>query len=253
MVSPVLTEARWSGEFLVSEANNTALARSGDAEAADLCCAGRYYSVRRHGARQIRCIRRRAHLCRDGRQHRQLVTCGAVVESAGAKLGVYKIEIHRGDGVFNVYDPNGASCRRRQDRRGLRGGGLAFTITAGGTPAVAGVTAARSPWRRMPMRGNTVRSIWRPRMGCRTAAAILFNTVDASAGDTKATVITRAAEVNGSELTYPAAATANQIAAINAQLSVLGIRSARHNSQENLGSTSPHPNPLPRWGRGGVS
>jgi hypothetical protein len=114
-------------------------------------------------------------------------------------------------------------------------------------------TAARSPWRRMPTAGkygplDLAATEWAAE---RSRDPVQHS--DASAGDTKATVITRAAEVNGSELTYPAAATANQIAAINAQLSVLGIRSARHNSQENLGSTSPHPNPLPRWGRGGVS
>lgn len=60
--------------------------------------------------------------------------------------------------------------------------------------------------------------------GLQNAAAILFNTTDATAADTKVTVTDAACEVNGSELIYPVGATLNQKAAINLQLEALGIK-----------------------------
>ena len=54
--------------------------------------------------------------------------------------------------------------------------------------------------------------------GSQTAAKILYSNVDATAGDKIVTVTSRATEVNGAEVTYPAGATPAQIAAIIAQL-----------------------------------
>jgi hypothetical protein len=57
------------------------------------------------------------------------------------------------------------------------------------------------------------------------AAGIMYDNVDASAGDaTGAVFIARDAEVNGAELTYPTESTAGgEAAATNASLALLGI------------------------------
>lgn len=59
--------------------------------------------------------------------------------------------------------------------------------------------------------------------GSQVAACILYANVDATAGDKLATITARETEVNGAEITYPAGATAPQIAAINAQLKAATI------------------------------
>jgi len=60
--------------------------------------------------------------------------------------------------------------------------------------------------------------------GTQTAAAILWDSVDASGGDTNAVVLTRGpAIVNQYEITIPGTPTAPQIAAANAALLTLGI------------------------------
>ena len=60
--------------------------------------------------------------------------------------------------------------------------------------------------------------------GTQTAAAILWNSVDASAGDTNAVVLTRGpAIVNQYEISIPGTPTAPQIAAAHAALLTLGI------------------------------
>jgi hypothetical protein len=59
--------------------------------------------------------------------------------------------------------------------------------------------------------------------GSQNAAAILFGTKDVTAADKPAVVVLRSAEVNASELIWPAGATNNQIAAGLAQLQALGV------------------------------
>lgn len=59
--------------------------------------------------------------------------------------------------------------------------------------------------------------------GSQTAVKILYSNVDATTGDKIVTVTSRQTEVNGAEITYPAGATAPQIAAINAQLAAATI------------------------------
>ena len=60
--------------------------------------------------------------------------------------------------------------------------------------------------------------------GTQTAAAILWNSADASAGDTNAVVLIRGpAIVNQHEITIPGTPTAPQIAAAHAALLTLGI------------------------------
>ena len=60
--------------------------------------------------------------------------------------------------------------------------------------------------------------------GTQNASAILFDNVDASVADSLATIIARQAEVNGSEIVWPAGITAPQIATATAALAANGIR-----------------------------
>lgn len=150
-------------------------------------------------------------------------TSSAVVESSGASVGVYRIEFIAAT-VYTVFDPTGNFLGEGNLGTAFSAGGMTFTLTAGLTAAVAGdggtitvvAHASAGKYDVLDLTATT---------GLETPAAILFNTwADATGADTSITVITRAAEVNGGELIYPAGATANQKAAINAQLaSLLGI------------------------------
>lgn len=60
--------------------------------------------------------------------------------------------------------------------------------------------------------------------GTQNAAGVLYDNVDASAGDVVgAAMITRAAEVNGAEITWPAGISGPQTVTATAQLAALGI------------------------------
>lgn len=218
MTSPVLTERRWPSGFLISEDNPGERSRD-----------------------QVTLKQQSAGVTLDGGTILGLIgpstgapvyaatggntgnfTCGTVAEAAGALVGAYRVEFIAAT-VFNVYDPNGLFIAEGKTGVAFSAGGLGFTITAGGTPAVAGdsatitVAASADAGKYVPVNLTGTD-------GSQNAAAILFNSpFDVTAGDTKQTVISRAAEVNGSELTYPSGATANQIAALNAQLKTLGL------------------------------
>jgi hypothetical protein len=147
-------------------------------------------------------------------------TCGTVTVAQGAIEGTYMIEFIAAT-VFNVQAPNGVEYEGHTGVA-FSAGGLGFTITAGGTAAVAGDGAT------IALATNANAGLYAPLNlsaadGTQTAAAILANEIDASSANTKVTVIDRAAQVNGSELIYPAAATAAQITAINATLATIGV------------------------------
>lgn len=148
-------------------------------------------------------------------------TCGTITVSQGVVEGTYTVEFIAAT-VFNVLYPNGTMVGEGHTGTAFSGGGLGFTITAGGTAAVAGDGAT------IAIAANSNVGLYAPLNllaadGTQTAAAILANETDASQGNTKVTVFDRAVQVNGSELIYPASATAAQIAAINATLQGLGI------------------------------
>jgi len=148
-------------------------------------------------------------------------TCGTVTVGADVQLGVYVIEFTAAT-TFEVFSPSGVL---------LGAGALAsafsttpatvgFTLTAGGTAAVAGDHAQITT--------SGPAGLWAPlnlgsTAGLEIAAGILFNETDASAGNVNVTAITRACEVNASELIYPLGATVAEIAAIKSQLMALGI------------------------------
>lgn len=148
-------------------------------------------------------------------------TCGTVTVKQGALEGTYTGEFIAAT-VFNLYDPSGKLVGEGATGTAFGAGELGFTITAGGTAAVAGdgftiaLAANANVGLYAPL--NLVASD-----GTQNAAGILFNEIDCSQANRKCTVIDRVAEVNGSELIYPASATTAQVAAINAQLVALGV------------------------------
>ena len=79
-------------------------------------------------------------------------------------------------------------------------------------------------WARSPPPANTPPTIPPPANGTQTAAAVLWDSVDASGGDTNAVVLIRGpAIVNQYEISIPGTPTAPQIAAAHAALLTLGI------------------------------
>jgi len=148
-------------------------------------------------------------------------TCGAVTVTAGAVEGAYTV-VFASAAAFGVYLPGGVLLAEGHVGTAFGQGGIGFTLTAGVTPAVAGDQAT------ITLAAAANSGLYTPLSltaadGSQNAAAILFNTIDATRGNTAVTVISRAAEVNGGELVYPAGATLTQIAAINAQLAAAGI------------------------------
>lgn len=222
MVSPVLTERRWSGSFLVSEDQPGERSRD-------------QVTLKQQGGGTV--LDGGTVLGKIGPSTGAPVSAanggntgngvmGAVTESAGAIVGVYKLVVVAAvvnSGIFELFDPNGAFIGQGKVATLFAGGGLSFTLADGAADFVAGdgftitVAANADANKYVPVNLAGVD-------GSQNAAAILFNSpFDVTAADTKQTVITRHAEVNGSELTYPAGATAPQIAALNAQLVLLGI------------------------------
>ena len=100
--------------------------------------------------------------------------------------------------------------------------GMVFTITAGGTAFAAGdtfvitVTSPGTAGQYRPLNPSASD-------GTQNAAAILWATTNVTMENSTATVISRSAEVNASELLWPVSATPTQIAAATAQLNALGI------------------------------
>lgn len=216
MVSPVLTEHRWGGAYLVSEARGE---RARDQvlmkqqnPAGTIVDGGTVLGQILDGTAAVFAMVAGA----TGNP-----TSGAIVIGAGVIEGVYAGEM-RDATHFDLFNPNGDLVGEGVFAAPFVGGGLTFTLTAGGTACVVGDKFT------ITMGANADVNKYVPLNlaaadGSQIAAAIMYNTEDVSQADTKITVTVRASEVNGGELTYPAGATALQIAAINQQLKLLGI------------------------------
>jgi hypothetical protein len=222
MVSPVLTERRHSGGYIVVEVGLgehsrdqvTLLQQSSDFQSSTspILPAGLVLGETLDGSSGT-------YTANAGNTGN--FTCGTVTVSQGVVEGTYNIEFIAPT-VFNVFYPNGELVGEGHTGVAFSAGGLGFTITAGGTAAVAGDGAT------IALAANSNVGLWAPLSltaadGTQNAAGILFNETDASQGNVKVTITSRATDVNGSELIYPAGATTTQIAAINAQLVALGI------------------------------
>ena len=142
-------------------------------------------------------------------------TISAVTIGAGAKVGVYQVR-HTAATVFDVIDPDGFKLKSGATGTAYADD-LGFTITAGGTPMVAGdgdvETVAAGT-------GNFVRYDPTATNGGQTIAGILF---EAAVGTIKKTIVTRDAEVNGAHLIYQDSANDAAKLVANTALKALGI------------------------------
>ncbi|WP_028210774.1 head decoration protein [Paraburkholderia mimosarum] len=109
------------------------------------------------------------------------------------------------DGGFIVSEANGHQSR---DQVTITGGVLVPAGTVLGKVTASGSFAPLNP---------------AAADGSQTAAAILFGTRDATAGDRQGTVIDRNAEVNASELVWPTGITPAQITTATQQLAAVGV------------------------------
>lgn len=121
---------------------------------------------------------------------------------------------------FVVRDPGGVEIGHGVAGTVFNGGGMSFTITAGGTAFVAGDSFAITV---LDAAGKYVACVQTAADGSQTPAAILYGGVDATLGDQPCSIVTREAEVNASELIWDASWGAGQIPAGLAALKALGI------------------------------
>lgn len=127
-------------------------------------------------------------------------TMGAITVSAGALAGVYKLRITKAAtnaGDFEVIDPQGDVVGIGSVAAAYSMGGLAFTLADGATDFAVGdgfdITVTGS--------GKYVAYSNSATDGSDVVAAILKDNVPDSTADQKVVIVTRMAEVQGSELT----------------------------------------------------
>lgn len=122
-------------------------------------------------------------------------TCGTITVGSAAKAGVYRI-IFTAATKFEVEDPDGVTVGVGTAGSAFAGGGLGFTITAGGTPAVDGTTAkitiAQGTGKYIPYTANGAAG---------PAEAILYSDLKAATGDISAVVFDADCEVRRGALT----------------------------------------------------
>jgi hypothetical protein len=134
-------------------------------------------------------------------------------------LGVYTVEFDDAT-HFIVSAPNGQEIGHGTTGVAFSGGGLNFTITAGGTAFLPGdsftviVSAGAGLW--VTCTATAVD-------GSQNAAGICFGLSDASLNNIHGAIVTRACEVNISELVWDPSMNATSQANALAQLAVLGI------------------------------
>lgn len=122
-------------------------------------------------------------------------TAGTITVTAPAKPGVYRI-IFRSATTFDVEDPDGIIVDNGATGVAFNAGGLAFTLTAGGTPAVAQDTAKITV-----AVGNGKYAPYTASGAAGPADAVLYNYLPAKTGDSKAVAFVRDCEVNRHGLT----------------------------------------------------
>lgn len=145
-------------------------------------------------------------------------TISAVTLGAGAKTGAYTV-VFTAATKFDVHDPDGFKLKS-----GSTGAAYAddigFTITAGGTPMVAGdgftIAVVLGAVRRVPLDLEA-------EDGSQVADAILYEGCDATDADVRRTFTERDTEVQADVLIWPDVITETQKAAALSELARQGI------------------------------
>lgn len=212
MANP-LTEPRYAGEFLVSEAPGSRSREAVTVLSGQNLLAGTVLGKVAHGAATAAAV---AGNTGNG-------TMGAVTLSVGVKVGVYRltlVEPATNAGAFVVEDPDGIVIGSGTVAVAFSAGGLAFTLADGSTDFAAGdaftitVAAGSGKYKKYDP-ANTD--------GSEGAVGVLYADCDASAADAAGVIIARDAEVNEDLLVWFSGATTNQKNTGKAQLAALGI------------------------------
>lgn len=149
-------------------------------------------------------------------------TSGAITVGAAAMPGVYRITFTAAT-LFLVEDPNGVTVDNGTLGSAFSAGGLGFTLTAGGTPAVSGDTA------KITVAAGTGK--WIPYTAARAAGpamGVLYNELSAATGDIKVVVFDSDCEVRRAGLTGLDAAAEADLRALG--IKVRGVTTALKNS-----------------------
>lgn len=158
-------------------------------------------------------------------------TFGTITVAAGVPAGEYDLVCDDAT-HFHLLNPplGGVGAGQEEGGHGVFGsafsvGGIGFTLTAGGTPCVAGDSFKITVTAAAPSNNNTWGALnLSATDGTQNAGGLAYEAVTTGAGVTQQSVaVTREAEVNANLIGYPVGATDNQKAAINAQLAKKGI------------------------------
>jgi hypothetical protein len=122
-------------------------------------------------------------------------TSGAITVGAAAMPGAYVVEFTAAT-KFTVEAPDGVTIGTGTVGTAFNKGGLTFTLTAGGTAAVAGDTAKITV-----QVGSGKYVAYTANGAAGSADAVLYKRLPAATGDVKAVGITRDAEVSAFQLT----------------------------------------------------
>lgn len=216
MTSPVLSEAYYTGAFLIREANGYLSRDQGsiaNASGTDLALSG--------GLILALATPSTAASAAQG-SNTGNGTIGTVTLGAASVPGAYIVNFESAT-AFAVENPTGQEIGHGTTGSTFSAGGLSFTVTAGGTAFAAGDSFAITVSSATP--NNFVP--YTPSSG--PAAAILYNrTVVPATSTKKITAITRLAEINVGEVQWDASVTgAGNVAALQASalasLSALGL------------------------------
>jgi hypothetical protein len=209
---PSKTEGKYTGEFLYSEANGYLSRDTVTALSGQTWAAGDVIGQITVGAGVAAAV---AGNTGNG-------AFSAVVLSQGAIAGVYHltcIKAVANAGVFDVEDPHGVTVGEAGVGVAYAANGLSFTISDGATDFVVGdqftITVAAGS-------GKWVQCLTTAADGSQIAAAISYDNVDATAGDTPAVAIVREAEYNDAEVNF-VGMNAGQILTAKAQLAQRNI------------------------------
>lgn len=216
-----LTETLHAGGFVVSEANGFRSREQGVIALSQTLVAGQVLGASAVVAGATSSVTADAGNTGNG----VFTIDGTAPVAGGAKNGAYRVVnalVAANGGEFEVFDPDGVNIGRvavgatfnNQIKFAIADGATDFTIGDAFTVLV-GIEQADKNYAALNMSGTD---------GSQHAAGILFAAVTTD-GSTKqnATVMARACEVRGSDLTWPGGITAAQQAAATAELAAIGI------------------------------
>jgi hypothetical protein len=207
-----LTEGKYPGEFIDSEANGTRSRDEGTILSGENVVAGQVLGLDTKGAATAGAVIGTG----DG-------AMGEITVSAGAKVGAYRltfIEPGTNVGDFIVEDPDGINVGAGAVAAAFVGGGLAFTLADGDNDFIAGdqivITVAAGSGKYVAYDQDGV-------TGSEVAAGVAYGNYDATSADVAGVIVVRDAELNGNELTWPSDITAGEKLIAIAQLKALGL------------------------------